>query len=61
MSAVVATSPEEYLEVVRMFQQPKSVVVTTACMSFGESVLECNKNMTANMFQAKQLLCSHED
>jgi hypothetical protein len=44
-----------------MFQQIKSVVVTTTCMSFGDRVLSGDKNIAVKMLQARQLTSSHTD
>ncbi|KAH0195084.1 hypothetical protein KCU99_g10240, partial [Aureobasidium melanogenum] len=61
LGTVADTNAEEYLEVVRMFQQTKSVVVTTACMSFGDRVLKSDRNIAVKMLQAEQPIPSHED
>jgi hypothetical protein len=61
LGTVVATDAEMYLGLVRMFQQIKSVVVTTTCMSFGDRVLSGDKNIAVKMLQARQLTSSHAD
>lgn len=61
LGTVTASDTEGYLEIVRMFQQTKSVVVTTACTSFGDRILKGERNIAVEMLQAKQLTSNYED
>jgi hypothetical protein len=61
LGTVTTTDNEGYLEIMRMFQQTKSAVVTTACMSFGDRILKGERNIAVEMLQAKQLITRRED